>query len=224
MRPSLGDLRRKIQPWVLKYWLKKSDRARRQCRFGDLEIEILPSVFHPKYFGSTSILADFIEGLDLRNKTVLDMGSGTGVIGLRAARLGASVTAVDVNPVAVRCAEVNAASNDIQMEVIESDFFEVLGERRFDLVFWNPPFFPKPAKNPGERAFFAGEGFSVIGDFAWGLPAHLNVNGKCYFILTLDIDVSRVTGMFEDAGLRVDRAAAHRWGLGEQMIVLEASC
>ena len=111
-----------------------------------------------------------------------------------------------------------------ESEKFNEKLIEALGERRFDLIFWNPPFFPKPAKSPGEQAFFAGEDFSVIGEFARELSNHLNVNGKCYLVLTLDVDVSQVMGMFEDVGLQVGRAVTRRWGLSEKIVVLEVSC
>ena len=223
LRPSLGDIRRIARPIVLKYWLKRADRLRRATRFRGLDLEILPSVFHPKYFGSTSVLASFVEALDMTGSEVLDMGTGSGAIGLIAARSGARVMAVDINPAAVECARANAVSNGLELEVRESDLFETVGDREFDFVIWNPPFFPKEPQNVGEMAFFAGVEFKTLATFARELPEHLAADGKCYLVLSLDIDVDSIEEMFEESACCTGVVLTRRWGLGEQFVVLEAS-
>ena len=221
MRPSLGDIRRIVQPIVLKYWLRRAGRIRRTTRFRDLDLDVLPSVFHPRYFGSTSVLASFVEALDVAGREVLDMGTGCGAIGLIAARKGAHVTAVDINPAAVECAKANAVSNGLALDVWESNLFENLGDRAFDFVIWNPPFFPKEPQNFGEMAFFVGEEFSTLEIFARRLGKHLKADGRSYLILSSDIDVARVREIFEKAACCTEVARTRRWGLVERFVVLE---
>ncbi len=53
---------------------------------------------------------------------LLDLGCGSGVLAIAAARLGFSpVRAVDVDPEAVAAASANAAANDVDVEVVEAD-------------------------------------------------------------------------------------------------------
>ena len=222
MRPSLGDIRKKIHNLLIKQWIERAKGGTRRSRVAGLDLAVFPTVFHPKYFGSSSILGSYLETLDLGGKTLLDMGTGSGVIGLRAARAGARVTAVDINPAAVACARANAASNDLTLEVVEGDLFDALNERRFDFVVWNPPFFPRPARDAGEEAFFAGKDFTTIEAFARNLRRHLNSGGKSYLILSFDVDVARLTQILEAEGFDLSRVATRRWGLGEKMVVLEA--
>lgn len=76
---------------------------------------------------------------NIRGASVLDLGCGTGVLGLAALKLGArSVVALDVDPDAVRTARANAALNSA------ADRFRValggigaLGKVRFDLILAN---------------------------------------------------------------------------------------
>ena len=96
---SWGYVRRALHPVVLKYWLNKKSKRHLKTRVQELDLEVFPGVFHPKYFGSSSILAGFVSSLPLRGKTFLEVGCGTGVVALCAARAGAEVTAVDINPV-----------------------------------------------------------------------------------------------------------------------------
>src|SRR5205823_428054 len=120
---SWGRVRRAIQPLVVKYWLDRRGRVSGITRVHGLELEIFPSVFHPRYFGSSSILAKFISSLPLREKTFLEIGSGSGLVAICAARAGARVTAVDINPEAVRCTTANAARNNVRLDAHSGDVF-----------------------------------------------------------------------------------------------------
>ena len=72
---------------------------------------------------------------------LLDMGTGSGVSGILAARKGALVVAVDVNPMAVACARQNAKRNGVadKMTFAVADVFEGV-EGDFDLIVFDPPF------------------------------------------------------------------------------------
>ncbi|MFT7137656.1 MAG: putative nicotinamide N-methyase [Candidatus Azotimanducaceae bacterium] len=55
-----------------------------------------------------------------RNKTVLDFGAGSGVVGIAAALSGASrVICCDIDPTALLASEANAALNEIEVELLE---------------------------------------------------------------------------------------------------------
>ena len=70
------------------------------------------------------MLARVLE-LELRGRTgapaVLDLCTGTGVLGVVAARAGAAVTAIDVSRRAVLCARLNARLNGVRVEARRGD-------------------------------------------------------------------------------------------------------
>ena len=80
----------------------------------------------------------------LSGMTVLDAGCGTGVLGIAAAKLGATVTCSDLNPGAIRWAEINAEKNNVSIHCVQSEGIdEFVGRSKFDLVVCNAP------SNPG---------------------------------------------------------------------------
>jgi release factor glutamine methyltransferase len=185
-----------------------------------MTLEVFPGVFHPRYFGSSSILAKFVGSIPLRGKSFLEVGCGTGIVALCAARAGAAVTAVDINPEAARCTIANAAGNGLSIDVRVSDVFSAMEDTRFDVIAWNPPFLPGTASSFAEAAFYGGNDFEVIRKFTKEVKPHLNQGGVAYTILSGDIAIDRIESIFRENGLHVSRALSTRWGLGETMIIL----
>ncbi|MHA7967195.1 class I SAM-dependent methyltransferase [Paenibacillus sp. CAU 1782] len=73
---------------------------------------------------------------------ILDVGCGYGPIGLVAARLAPAgqTVLIDINERAVQLAAENAKSNGISnVEALQSDLFEAVKGRRFDVILTNPP-------------------------------------------------------------------------------------
>jgi len=218
---SSGHLRRIAQPLLARYWLNRAAKHEVKTRVAGFDLCILPTVFHPKYFGSSLILGQYVQSLDLAGKTFLDMGTGSGIIGLFAARKGAKVTAVDINPRAIDCASRNSTTAGLDIEYIKSDLFIALSDRRFDLIAWNPPFFPKASATLAESALYAGEDYDVIARFARQSREHLSPEGEIVLVVSLDINIEAVESIFRGEGFYVERTATRRWGFREKMAVLE---
>lgn len=77
-----------------------------------------------------------LAGLDLAGRDVLDVGTGTGILAIAAARRGAtSVVGVDVDPDAVEVARSNAAANEVAVRLAVGSVDLAL--RPFDVVVAN---------------------------------------------------------------------------------------
>lgn len=85
---------------------------------------------------TTRLVLAEIEGRVRGGEAVLDVGCGSGILGIGALLLGASrVVAIDVDPVAVRVAEENATVNGVRLEASTTPVEQVAG--RYDLVVAN---------------------------------------------------------------------------------------
>ncbi len=198
------------RPYVL-----RRIRQPEKILFYGCEIETHPAVFHPALFHSTKILIrSLVENplgkkIPLEGKSFLDMGTGTGVVGVAAARKGAKVFACDVNRTAVELAQRNAARNAVEMEVIFSDLFSSLNgtgsqrDFRFDVIAFNIPFYPTPPGNEFERAFKAGASFAVIKQFARESFRHLKNQGVVIIVFSEDSGYETITGIFLAEGFRI---------------------
>ena len=83
-----------------------------------------------------------IECIDAGAKRVLDLGTGSGAIALacKSERPEANLTAIDCSAEALACAKANARALEVQVEWLESHWFEQLGVTQWDLVVSNPPY------------------------------------------------------------------------------------
>jgi len=122
---------------------------------------------------------------------VLDMGTGTGVLAMHAALLGASkVVAIDINPFASRCAMKNVLSQGLgnQISVLAGDLFSLLRKTSaFDVILFNPPYLrtDESEYKSGwlEKSWAGGRnGRVVIDKFIDELPYHLRSEGFAFML------------------------------------------
>jgi release factor glutamine methyltransferase len=186
-----------------------------------LTLTVPTGVFHPGLFFSSGVLATEIEQRKPIGRSVLDVGSGSGLLSLVAARAGATVTAVDINPEAVRATAANATANGLDVEVLQSDLFASLPGRRFDLVVVNPPYFAKDPSDDAERAWFAGADLGYFEDFFAGLGDHLVDDaqpGRALMVLSEGCDMEIIVAAARRNGFRMGVVSRTRVWLGMQVV------
>jgi len=151
----------------------------RTIRYLGKDFHVYPNTFWP-FNDSQPLVRNFkIEPGD----SVLDVGTGSGVIAVFACYRGASrVLALDINPAAIRSAKRNAHDHgfDGVMEVRRSNLFEKAGDEQFDVITANLPFRNKHAHDVVARSQWDTD-FRTNTEFFAQVRHHLKPGGRIYF-------------------------------------------
>ena len=89
---------------------------------GEIPLYLDPGMaFGTGTHATTSLCLRLLEKVVKPGARVLDVGTGSGILAIAAAKLGASpVVAIDIDPVAVRVAQENVAKNQVAVDVRET--------------------------------------------------------------------------------------------------------
>lgn len=144
------------------------------------------ALFAPLEAVTTATAADIVRHARIRaGQSVLDVGCGTGVVALTAARAGAQVRALDLSPVLIQHGRQNAALAEVEIEFSEGDVEALpFADASFDVVVsqFGHMFAPRPdvtiaemlrvLKPGGTVAFstwppehYVGQMFALVGRF-----------------------------------------------------------
>lgn len=144
-------------------------------------------LFAPLEIFTTISAATLVKFSQIKSKdSVLDVGCGTGVVAITAARLGATVSAIDLSPALIEHAKKNISIANVQVNVQEGDVESLpYPDNSFDAVLsqFGHMFAPRPQiaihemlrvlKPGGVIAFstwppdlFVGRLFSLVGKFS----------------------------------------------------------
>lgn len=150
-------------------------------------------------FAEQQFFLDELSHDRIRGAEALEIGLGSGVLSVGAARAGARrVTALEINPRAKNFAGFNIVMNGVADKIAilqgnEQVFLPVHG-RRFDYILSNPPFEPTP---PGMSYFYhsaAGPyGLDFLEKIFLGIDAHLTDAGHAQIVTAAPGDAERPT-------------------------------
>ncbi|MBX2809127.1 MAG: methyltransferase [Cellvibrionaceae bacterium] len=117
--------------------------------------------------------------------SVLDLCTGSGIQALSASRYARQVTAVDINPRAIRFARFNAELNGIDnLEVIAGDLYQAVPHGQFDIILANPPFVPSPEQGLKFRDG-GSSGERVLARIIAEAHRHLSPSGRLHIVSDL---------------------------------------
>ncbi len=129
--------------------------------------------------------------------SLLDIGTGTGAIALACKKNIASldVCASDISASALELAGENAHALGLDIELVQSDLFENLQNRKFDCIISNPPYIPTRDIEKLERELSfepqnaldgGSDGLDFYRDIVAEAREHLNKNGLLMFEIGFD--------------------------------------
>jgi release factor glutamine methyltransferase len=131
------------------------------------------------------------------------------------------VVAVDINPAAVHCADINARLNHVEhlIELRQGDLFAPVAGERFDLVVFNPPFLRGTPRDNRDRAWRSTD---VAERFAAGLHAHLKPFGSALVVLSTFGDAQAFLQEFRRRDFAISVLAERRF-VNERLAIFRLS-
>jgi release factor glutamine methyltransferase len=194
-RARQGLLRRFIRAFIhfWSYHLFLTHKRTQVTRVAGFRLTVPPTVFHPKVFLTSKYFAGFIGDLDLTGKSVCEVGTGSGILSLAAARAGAArVISLDINPNAAYAATLNGRDNGLpQVRGVASNLMSGIAARPlFDVIITSPPSFPGEPIDLADRAWHAGPGYRDIVALFDQARERLLPGGVVYLLLSSDSDLT----------------------------------
>jgi len=176
-----------LHPASEKYLSKERDYT-----YKGITVTVFPGVFHPGFFFSTKLLLNYFENVDLRKKYILELGAGTGLISIFTANKGGYVTASDISLTAVYNIEKNVKMTNANVEVIHSDLFDDIPQRKYDYIIINPPYYKKNPSSEKEFAWFGGNDFQYFRKLFSQLSNNFFENTKVIMVLSDEADMEMI--------------------------------
>lgn len=166
--------------------------SERNYAYDDIHVTIKPGVFHPGLFFSTKLLLNYLKDIPLQNRTFLELGAGSGLISIYAAKQKAIVTATDISQTAVETSKQNAERNHLSIKVIKSDLFERIPQQSFDIIVINPPYFPQQPVHERDYAWYCGNNFEYFERLFQQLGGCVDQHSNILMILSEDCQIERI--------------------------------
>ena len=190
-------------------------------KMGKFEIETDDLVYIPS--DDTFILA---ENLEIKEgQSVLEIGTGSGLVSMYASLLTDDVTATDINYNALELAEKNFKLNNIDTIKLEfGDLFEPVKDKKFDVILFNTPYLPTDSddiiNDDLNYAFDGGlNGRKVIDRFIEEAPNHLNDKGIVQMIQSSLSDNDMTLDMFDKNGFVAEIAVSEKFFFEEIVLI-----
>ncbi|WP_406537531.1 HemK2/MTQ2 family protein methyltransferase [Methanobrevibacter sp.] len=150
-------------------------------------------------------------------QSVLEIGTGSGIVAMYASRLTDRITVTDINFDACMLAEKNFKANNIEnIEILFGNMFEVVKDRKFDVILFNTPYLPteddEVLDDTINYAFDGGlNGRKVIDLFLNEVGNHLNDGGIVQMIQSSLSGNEETLEMFDRLGFIAEIAASEHF-------------
>jgi release factor glutamine methyltransferase len=197
-------------------------------QYKELILELHPEVYDP---AEDSFI--LLESLSIiPNKSVLELGTGCGLIALACALQGAQVVCTDINPYAIGLTRRNIERNRHLLkgtiEIRQGDLFSVLRKyERFDVIVFNPPYLPTKNNEKIDTWFEIATdggptGLKLTKRYLQGLHKHLQPKGVGYFIFSSLSNRSKLETYLKKERFLARILASHRYE-GEDLDVYQVT-
>ena len=148
-----------------------------------LILDVPAGVYHPLPDSSSEFFIRNIKAMNPKPiAKTLEIGAGCGIISLfMAANWTSRTVATDISPIAVETTIANAKLNDLTITAFQSDLFEKIIERNFDLIVFNTPLIDKNPENDIERFSLCDPHGGITESYLRQARRHVSRNGLIIF-------------------------------------------
>lgn len=165
-------------------------------KFKDYSLEIPARVYLPS--DDTDLMLEVLEKEILKPNvqflSAIELGSGNGFLSLEIYNNIKKLISTDINPIVIDyLLNIKEQYNLEKQKIVYSNLFDSIGEQKFDLIIFNPPYVPTDEIlnedddeiNGYDLAVNGGiEGREIIDEFVKQLPCHLEKEGVCYLLVS----------------------------------------
>jgi len=154
-----------------------------------------------------------LENLSIEEgETFLEIGTGSGINSIMAAKEGGNGIVTDIAEKALNCAKKNAENHEVEdkIEFRKGDLFEPIDkDEKVDLIIFNPPYLPikegERLETDLRKAWDGGPtGREIIDDFLKDFEKYLKEKGRVLLIHSSLIDKEKTLKKIEEKGFKVD--------------------
>src|SRR6187401_1733207 len=184
-------LKRIVSP-ILVPFVKWYLRKERRFVYNRLTIHVFPGVFHPGFFHSTKFILSYLADKDLAGKSFLELGCGSGLVSIVAAKAGANVISSDLSLRALENTKRNANLNNVFLKIVYSDLFDSIDKTQFDWIVINPPYYARKPESEQDLAWYCGENFEYFQKLFASLNDYTHPASQVIMVLTKGADVKTI--------------------------------
>lgn len=175
----------KMKSYVEFHTKYKAPKKNTNITIHDMKIFVDRRVFNPDpaLTHVAQMALDRLKTMRIIDKTILDMGCGTGLLGLYCLIHGAKqVVFTDINEIALKNTQKNVKSFD-NTAIIQSDLFEHMPEMKFDIIIYNLPICIEGGTDGSDEEHSAVDGIlNMYNKFISQMKKYMNPKAKCLHV------------------------------------------
>ncbi len=184
-------LKRIVSP-ILVPFVRWYLRKERKFVYNGLTTYVFPGVFHPGFFHSTKFILSYLTDKDLDGKSFLELGCGSGLVSIVAAKACSNVTSSDLSLRALENTKRNANLNNVFLKIVYSDLFDSIDKTPFDWIVINPPYYARKPEREQDLAWYCGENFEYFHKLFASLNDYTHSVSQVIMVLTKGADVKTI--------------------------------
>lgn len=149
---------------------------------------------------------------------MLELGCGSGLISIAAAKRFAKVTSSDINLTAVNALSANAKRNSVKLIAIHSDLFHSIPAQIFDLIIVNPPYYPGKPITEKDHAWYCGENHEYFTSLFQQVKPYMNKRSVLVMVLSEHCEIELIYNSCEKNGLQMELEKKKNYFLETELI------